>query len=99
MQRRSHNDNALIEDLQAALLGILIEIDLHRKYQAEIIKQLPRTARANLTSERDITDKYIREAARSALDMLSEARPGPYAYDPERCAIRVRPALVMEMAE
>lgn len=95
--RRTHADSALIEDLQATLLGILIEIDLHRGYQAEILAQLPNDTRAHLTSERDITDRYIRHAARTGLDMLSEARPGPYAYDPERCADRLRPARMLEV--
>jgi len=100
---RSHPDMALLEDLQAILVDCLIEHGLHKEYQAAILAGLPPELRSQVKAvlrEDEETSRYLESRIRAALSILDEARPGPYAYDPDRPAVRIgRPlSLVKEMA-
>jgi len=100
---RSTADMALIEDLQAVLMDCLIEGGLHKEYQAAILANLPPELRSQVKAvlrEDEETSRYLENRIRAALSILEEARPGPYAYDPDRPAVRIgRPlSLVKEMA-
>ena len=99
---RTHSDNAMLEDLQAILLDMLIEHGFHEGYRAAILAGLPaeyRSMVAGAFTEEDETHRYLEDRIRAAIQILAEARPGPYAYDPDRPAVRVaRPlSLVKEM--
>ena len=90
--RRTHSDNALIEDLQAVLLDCLIEHGLHQAYQVDLLASLPADLRervASLLEEDRQFSTYVNLRVRAGLDILVEARPGPNAYNPERPAIRL----------
>jgi hypothetical protein len=91
-RRRTHSDNAMLEDLQAVLLDLLIEQGLHQKYQAQYLAGLPADLRKEvrqILQEDEETSRYMEDRIRAAIAILAEARPGPNAYNPDRPAVRV----------
>jgi hypothetical protein len=101
MIRRTHSDNAMLEDLQAVLLDCLIERGLHKEYQAGILSAIPPDQRKQiqvLLQEDLETYTYLETRIREALAILAEARPGPTAYNPNRAAVRApRPLSILEV--
>jgi hypothetical protein len=82
----------MIEDLQAVMIDVLIEDGMHRYYLAEILDQLPPNQAAQLSeiAEREAQyAEYLTARIRQAVAILSEGRPGPTAYDPDRPARRI----------
>lgn len=99
---RTRADVALIEDLQSVLLDMLIEKDLHQTYQRALLQSLPpeiRSRVACLLQEDKESAEYLNSRIRHGLAILAEARPGPNAYNPDRCAAREIPRpLSLEVA-
>ena len=94
MINHTHSTAAALEDAIAVLIDILIEDGIHRDYQARILSGLRDADRgrvAGLIEESRQHSRYLSERARTALAILEEARPSPYAYNPNRPAARVEP--------
>jgi hypothetical protein len=80
----------LTENLQAILLDLLIETDLHREYQEAFIASLPPELRARAIAaarEREETIVYLYSRWHEFLEILGKER----THDPETPAIRACP--------
>jgi hypothetical protein len=97
--RHTHAVSAAIEDLQAVVLDAQIELSRSRIYRARLLAGLPeeiRPAVAQALAEEAETDRYIEDRLTAAMDILSSARPGPNAYNPNRPAVRAARPMMLE---
>lgn len=93
--RRTHCDNAAIEDCLAVILDLILEDSLHAHYQAAALAS-PEINLAELLTEQAQHNRYQTARLRTAMQILLEARPSPYAYNPNRPAVRPARPLYLE---